>query len=263
MTVPSSATPESVRDTMGAGVLTDLTMVLREGIAAYPAHGRSILELSPTMEHTHFDGKGRFNRYDGSAVSFAITQWVMCDQAGTHMDAPWHANRDSTLTADAIPLRFGIGPAVWLDCSAAARAGEITVEILEGALAAADAELRAEDVVLLRTGASDRALSDPVGYATTAAGLTKEAGEWLRAAAVKTVGIDCVTIESKDTVSTADVHTNFLNPAAIGREPDDVIAVIENLVGLDRIPAHRFTFAGLPLPLQGAAGSPIRAVAIT
>jgi kynurenine formamidase len=259
----SSATPERVNDVTTTEVLTDLTMVLREGIAAYPAHGRSIRELSPIMQHEHFDGKGRFNRYDGSQVSFAITQWVMCDQVGTHMDAPWHASRDSGLTAEAIPLRFGIGPAIWLDCSAAAEAEGVTVQILEAALAAAGAEVRAGDVVLLRTGASDRAVSDPVGYATTAVGLTKDAGEWLRAAAIKTVGIDCVTIESAQTAPTADVHTNFLNPATIGREPDDVIAVIENLVGLDRIPAPRFTFVGLPLPLQGAAGSPIRAVAIT
>jgi kynurenine formamidase len=245
------------------GLLTDLTMVLREGIAAYPAHGRSIMAISPIQEHDHFDGKGRFNSYDGAGVSFAISQWVMCDQAGTHMDAPWHANRDSTLTVESVPLRYGFGSAIWLDCTAATVESGISVRILEAALAAAQVEIRPHDILLLRTGASDRAISDPVGYATTPVGLTKEAAELLRAAAIKTVGIDCVTIESKDTVATADVHTNFLNPAALGRDRDDVIAIIENLVGLDRIPDHRFVFAGLPLPLEGAAGSPLRAVAIT
>lgn len=39
----------------------DLTMSLREGIAAYPSHGRSILGLSQVMKHSDFAGKGRFN----------------------------------------------------------------------------------------------------------------------------------------------------------------------------------------------------------
>lgn len=259
----SSAAQDELECLPESGVLTDLTMVLREGIAAYPAHGRSVTQISPIQQHAHFDGKGRFNRYDGAGVSFAISQWVMCDQAGTHMDAPWHADRNSTLTVDRIPLRYGFGPAVWLDCTAVTVEDGIGVEMLKTALAEAQVELRADDIVLLRTGASDRAIADPTGYGTTAVGLTKEASEWLRAAAIKTVGIDCVTIESKDTVATADVHTNFLNPAALGRDPDDVIAIIENLVGLDHIPGHRFVFAGLPLPLEGAAGSPLRAVAIT
>ena len=118
------------------------------------------------------------------------------------------------------------------------------------------------DILLLRTGASGIAVSDPGGYVLRAWGLTKEAGEWVRQQGVKTIGIDCVTIESADTAARASVHTNLLRPAALGLEPTDVIAVIENLVGIEKIPDHRFSFAGFPLPLAGAAGSPLRAVAL-
>jgi len=37
---------------------------------------------------------------------------------------------------------------------------------------------------------------------------------------------------------------------------------IEHLANLDRLPAPRFQFVALPLRIKGAAGSPIRAVAI-
>jgi arylformamidase len=240
----------------------DLTMLLREGIAAYPSHGRPILGLSRVMKHSDFAGKGRFNPYDGAEVSFEVTQWLLGDQAGTHMDAPLHADPDSSYSIDTLPLMYAWGPAVWIDCSADASGDGISVAHLEAALRRSAAELVPGDILLLRTGASDAAVSDPGGYVFRTWGLTKEAAEWVRQQGVKTFGIDCVTIESAGTVAQASVHTNFLRPAALGLEPADVIAVIENLTGLGKIPDHRFTFAGFPLPLAGAAGSPLRAVAL-
>jgi kynurenine formamidase len=56
---------------------------------------------------------------------------------------------------------------------------------------------------------------------------------------------------------------NYLRPGSLGLAPDDFIAIIENLTGIDRIPAHRFEFVGMPLPLEGSSASPIRAIAIT
>jgi len=246
-----------------APVLTDLTMHLEEGIAAYASHGRSVLALSPVMRHADFLGKGRHNVYDGAPVSFEVSQWIIGDQAGTHMDAPWHADSSSTLTIDALPLHLAYGAALRVNVPDAPAAGGITLDMLRDALAREDLAVEHGDIVLLRTGASDNALAAPQEYASTAVGLTRPAAEWLRAAGTKLVGIDCVSIESAATVSTADVHTNFLRPTALGRASDDVIGVVENLVHLDMIPSARFTFAGFPLPLVGAAGSPLRAVAIT
>jgi len=245
-----------------APVLTDLTMRLEEGIAAYASHGRSVLALSPVMRHADFVGKGRYNVYDGSPVSFEVSQWIIGDQAGTHMDAPWHAD-GSGLAIDAVPLHLAYGPALRVDVTGAPAAGGISLRMLHDGLACEGLAVERGDVVLLRTGASDSALDAPQEYARTAVGLTRDAAEWLRAAGVKLVGIDCVSIESVSTVATADVHTNFLKPTALGLASDDVVAVVENLVNLDAIPSARFTFAGFPLPLAGAAGSPLRAVAIT
>jgi len=56
------------------------------------------------------------------------------------------------------------------------------------------------------------------------------------------------------------VHMNFLRPGGLGAG-QPVIAIIENLIGIDQIPTRRFRFSGLPLPFVGLTGSPIRAIA--
>jgi kynurenine formamidase len=40
------------------------------------------------------------------------------------------------------------------------------------------------------------------------------------------------------------------------------LLIIENLANLDQVSRPRFTFLGLPLPLAGGSGSPIRAAAL-
>lgn len=239
----------------------DLTMPIREGITAYPSHGRSVLRLSPVMKHSDFAGKGRANTFDGADVSFEVTQWLLGDQVGTHMDAPFHADPTSEFSIDRVSLESAFGEAVWIDCRAAAEEGGISVRRLELGLAAAGEALRENDIVLLRTGASDAAIEHPEAYASTVVGLDRDAALWLRAAGVKTVGIDCISIEARAGVATADAHTVLLRPQALGLRPSAVIGVIENLVNIGEIPEHRFLFSGLPLPLVGAAGSPLRAAA--
>jgi arylformamidase len=44
--------------------------------------------------------------------------------------------------------------------------------------------------------------------------------------------------------------------------PDREIPIIENLVGLKGLRGKRFRFIGLPLKMEGATGSPIRAIAL-
>ena len=50
-------------------------------------------------------------------------------------------------------------------------------------------------------------------------------------------------------------HVLFLHP-------DHEVPIIENLVGLKGLRGKRFRFWGLPLKVDGATGSPIRAVAL-
>ncbi len=244
--------------------VTDLTHVIREGMAGHPTHGRTPVKIIGSLNHWGYLHTERRNDYDGKRVSFQNEQWVMNGNTGTHMDAPWHASPDTEFTAERIPLEYGFGTAVWLDCGAwVGPRSEITPELLERAEAASGETVGQGDIVLVHTGWSRYSESDPEKYLTEHPGLNKEAGEWLRARGIRTLGVDLSTPESVAGALTAPIHTNFLRPESLGLDTSDFIGIIENLRGIDRIPAHRFEFVGVPLPLEGSSASPIRALALT
>ncbi|WP_234058011.1 cyclase family protein [Microbacterium sp. NFH-22A-Y] len=241
----------------------DLTHVIREGMAGHPTHGRTPVKLVGSLNHWGYAHQERFNPYDGRRLSFQNEQWVMNGNTGTHMDSPFHGNPESEYSSERMPIEYGLGTAVWLDCSAAfGPDGQLTPEILEAAEAASKERVMRGDIVLLHTGWSQFYDSDPAMYLDHHMGLTREAGEWLRARGARTVGIDCSTVETTTGALTSPVHMNYLRPESLGLAPDDFIAIIENMTNIDKIPAHRFEFVGLPLPLEGSSASPIRALAI-
>ncbi|WP_029429935.1 cyclase family protein [Blastococcus sp. URHD0036] len=245
-------------------VFTDLTLVLREGMIGHPAHGRTPVRLAGTLDHAMYRHMDRRNPYDGERLSFANEQWVLNGNTGTHMDSVWHADPTSEFTADRMPVERGYGPAIWLDCSAVKGPGaEVTPDVLEEAEHRAGTVVEPGDIVLVHTGWSENVDSDPDAYLTRHMGLTRAAGEWLRGRGVTTVGIDNATVETVAGDLQAPVHMNFLRPRSLGLHAGDFIAIIENLVHIDRIPSPRFTFVGMPLPFEGGSGSPIRAVALT
>jgi kynurenine formamidase len=61
---------------------------------------------------------------------------------------------------------------------------------------------------------------------------------------------------------TLPVHMNFLRPRCLGLGNDAFIAIIENLVNINRIPKSRFLFSGAPIPYLGGTGGQVRALAI-
>jgi arylformamidase len=82
--------------------------------------------------------------------------------------------------------------------------------------------------------------------------LDAEAAEWLVSFPLKGIGFDTI---SADRVDSPDypVHTILLS--------NDLI-IIENLRNLKMLPARFFTFSGMPLNIEDADGSPVRAVAM-
>lgn len=240
--------------------LIDLTMVIAEGMPQHLAHGRSPLYLSGTRQHSMWQQSRMPNPYDPSdLVSYQNEQIVICGHMGTHMDACFHADPLSAQTIEQMPLDRGYGPAVWLDVSF--RRGPRAV-ITADDLAVAEkrgAAVQPDDIVLVHTGWSTIIAEDPAKYSADFMGLAKDAGEWLRAKKVKTVGLDTCNIDAFGSVS--PVHMNFLRPRSLGLKNEDYIAIIENLVNIDKIPSPRFHFVGVPLPFFGGTGSPIRAFA--
>lgn len=244
--------------------ITDLTRKIQEGMPGHPTHGRTPVKLVGSLNHWIYDGKPRFNPYDGTQLSFANEQWVLNGNTGTHMDAGWHVDPESEIPADRIPLNRGCGTAIWLDLAPFVSDGsEITPAMLEEAEQNSGERVEEGDIVLIRTGWDETCDSDDNRYLSQHPGLTKESGEWLRNRGAVTVGVDLPTPETHEGAATSPIHCNFLKPSCLGLGPDRFIAIIENLVNIGSIPQHRFSFVGLPLPLDGSSASPIRAIALT
>jgi kynurenine formamidase len=240
----------------------DLTMPIVEGMPRNLAHGRSPVFLSGTQTHRETARRDVRNVYEhDDVVSTENDVVLLSTHNGTHLDAPFHADASSSLTIDRLPLDVAIGTAVCLDVSSRsgprAAVGEKDLERAEALL---DAPVARGEIVLVRTDWDDRMAGDPVAWYEEHPGLSRDGAEWLRARGARLVGIDSCSV---DPAGAADLpaHMNFLRPASAGLDAADHIAVIESLVGLAQLPAHRFEFFAAPLPFAGATGSPIRALA--
>lgn len=244
-------------------MLIDLTMPINEETASDPSHGRTPVFLTGTIAHDRpYPELNPRNPYDGSPVSFANAGIYMCDHTGTHMDAPVHAD-PSGASIDQLPLEYAFGDAIWLDLSDhCADDGVLDVTQLENAERCGGERIQPGDILLVWTGWSS-VLPDNNRYVMHHPGLSQEAAEWIRSRGVRTVGTDTTTPDTVANDLPAPVHANFLKPASIrpAVKSPSIIAIIENLIHIDKIPSKRFRFCGLPLPFSGLTGSPLRAVA--
>jgi arylformamidase len=82
--------------------------------------------------------------------------------------------------------------------------------------------------------------------------LTADAAEYLVSKKIKTLGIDCLSVDSYGT-SDFPVHKALLG---------NHIAILEGLV-FDGVPEGEYILSALPLKFHKGNGSPIRAVLIT
>jgi kynurenine formamidase len=196
---------------------------------------------------------------------YAANNFAAAEHGGTHLDAPVHFARNGD-TADEIPLRKLVGPAVNVDVRAKANADRdylVSVADLE-AFEAEHGRIAANTVVLLRTGWA-RHWPDARRYMGTAdrgadavpnlhfPGLSEEAASWLVGQRrIKAVGIDTASIDRGQ--STAFEAHRVLGAAQV--------PVFENVANLDRLPAKGFQVIALPMKIEGGSGGPLRALAI-
>lgn len=170
---------------------------------------------------------------DGDSVNVARLTTSLHN--GTHVDAPLHVARDGR-AADRLPLRAFMGPAVVLDAP--------------DALELADEELgRAvprRHRVLLRWGRRDhRAFPDDVPPVPPG---------WVRRLAQRNVpllGTDAPSVDALDSTE-LPAHRACVETG---------VQILENLV-LAHVEPGRYDLVALPLRLEGADASPVRAVLV-
>jgi kynurenine formamidase len=201
---------------------------------------------------------------------------VMPEHSGTHIDALAHQAENLTLHGgihvdDGVQTSVGfkklgietmaplVTRGVLLDVAGARRLEPehaITTEELERA---ARVEVRAGDVVLIRTGYG-ALWSKPDEY-LHAAGVSAAGSRWLAEKDVAAVGADNMAF---DVMGPADPELKMTLPAHILLLVRAGIPIIENL-NLEELAAakvHEFVFVCLPLKMRGATGSPVRPIAI-
>jgi kynurenine formamidase len=179
---------------------------------------------------------------------------------GTHVDAPMHFVDGGACVDELDPLAL-CGSAVVVDVRGDGSWWEITPMTLETWEAEAGEEIAVGDIVILRSGHAKHWTKLPrqATYMTTPWPYLGRAGaQWLLDRGIRVLGVECPDPDRVDQRSlneaTFETHRLLLSAG---------VPIIENLAHLDKIYMTRFEFRAFALPIRGASGSPVRALAIT
>ena len=214
---------------------------------SFPIRPHFRWKVEPTLRSSHARGD-----------IFQSTILTITCHAYTHVDAPVHflpGDRDIA----SMPVDQWIGEAAVVDLTHLGDNGEVSA----GELDAHATHVRRGDIVLLRTDWPRKVSVESEKFWRDAPYTARSACDWLVGRGVKAVGYDyppdqCIrtmiftpgtSVERSECVT----HDVFF-PAGI--------TVIEYLTNLDAIGVPRCRFMALPLRIEGADGSPVRAVAL-
>jgi arylformamidase len=229
----------SLLQAIKASRIIDLTHRLEAGIPSWPGHPHYCQRLVESYET------------GGVACHHVL---AMGEHSGTHLDAPLHFVPPAAggwSIAETPVDRFFCRMAT-LDAAGLPRRGAVPPETLL-AWEATYGPLLPGDAVFFHFG-WDRFWHDSArhdDFLSDWPGLSAEAAALLAAREVAVVGCDCLSI---DCFGSADypAHRTLLGAG---------ILIGENFNNLGLVPPL-CTFAGLPLPIAGGSGAPLRALAI-
>ncbi len=203
----------------------DISHTIRASMAVWPGD----TPFSRTVTARMDEG----DAYNASAITLSL-------HAGTHLDAPDHY-LPGACTVERLDLSVLVGPAELVTVRRAGAASGIMARDLAKCLAGHPRRL------LIRANPPTDLAEFPYGFVT----LTVEAAEAVVAAGVELLGIDSPSVDPFGSPS-LPVHQ------VLGKR---AVIIVENLRFHD-IPDGRYTFAALPLKIEGGDGSPVRAVLI-
>jgi len=200
--------------------LIDITRPVHEGMAVWPGDAPFRVEWTLRLA-------------DGGSVN--LSELHLSAHTGTHADAPFHVADDGVRIGEA-PLSPYIGQACVVDARGWDRIDLAAVEPLLG---------RELERLLFRTGC----WSDPRTFPERFAPISPEAARAIADAGVVLVGTDAPSVDPYDS-TTLDTH-HVLRAAGVVN--------LENLL-LDDVEPGIYELIALPLRLDAACASPVRAV---
>jgi arylformamidase len=212
--------------------ITDLTQLLNEKMLVYPD------TATPAFDITNVVDKHGYREHLISMLS----------HTGTHIDAPSHILQDGR-SLDQFPVDKFVGSAMVIDCRSR---NEISLEYLQ----TLESNIAGVDFILFFTGWQNK--WNTSAYFEDCPIPTKEAALWLSRFELKGIGFDAFSIDKIGSATVVNEETLPNHHIFLRKE----ILLIENLTNLEKLPDSHFTFQCLPLKVESADGSPIRAVAI-
>ncbi|TMW73544.1 cyclase family protein [Alteribacter natronophilus] len=199
--------------------LIDITQPLEEGMNVWP--GDTEFTHQPSMQISGGD-------------SVNVAGITMSTHTGTHIDAPFHVDRNGR-TIDELPLEYFTGEAIVVDLVGKKA---INPEDLDSV------DLKGVKKVLFRTAAEESGHSYH-GFPE----VSPDLAEKLKKAGVHLIGVD---FPSVDPLESKELRTHHaLNGAGI--------AILEGL-HLYGVKPGFYELTAFPLRLRGGDGSPVRAV---
>jgi kynurenine formamidase len=232
----------------------------------YALHRRHRDQYKPTTDGPRSSASGVLTMMEHSGTHIDALCHQACDlemHGDVHADATETPAGFTQLGVETVPPLLGRG--VLLDVAGhrgvdrlPARC-EISAEELSACAFAQGVEVRAGDVLLVRTGFA-QLWREEAAY-LDAAGVGKSGSIWAAERGVRAVGADNMTwdvvgVRDPETGSTLFAHLHLLVRHGI--------YILENLT-LEELAKARcwvFAFVGVPLKFTGATGSPIRPLAL-
>jgi len=167
----------------------------------------------------------------------------LSSHSGTHIDAPAHIILHAP-TLDRMPIDTFIGNGAMIDLS---HIKYKEIEIID--LEPHEYLFKNKEFILINTGWSRYWGEEK--YFREYPVLSIEAALWIDSFMLKGIGVDTVSVDALKSTD-LPIHKVLLERSLI----------IENLTNLERLPNTGFTFICLPLKVEEADASPVRAAAI-
>jgi arylformamidase len=198
----------------------DISQVLNDKIPVWPGDTPFQYKISWGMEES-----GSVN----------VGQVTMSTHTGTHIDAPYHFDNDGKKVIE-LDFNLYIGPALIVHLQQPTSIGLRELQ---------DVPLQGVKRLLIKSGA----WQDKTVFPKSIPHIEPELAAYLAEQGVQLLGLDLPSVDSLDSKELSAHHE--LNRHGIH--------ILEGLV-LDKIEPGEYELAALPLPLEQADGSPVRAV---
>lgn len=209
----------------GSGDMTkkdwiDISQPLTEDIGHWPGDKPFSYELTYTKEQT------------GSVNIGRITTSL---HTGTHIDAPYHFD-DKGKRVHELDVNTYIGPARIIDVSSYRSVGRKELE---------EVDLSGVSRLLLRTASHP----NPHSFPESITPLKEDIGPFLKEHGIFLIGVDMPSVDNLDSKLMEAHHSLHENN----------VHILENLM-LANVTPGDYDLIAVPLPIQNADGSPVRAV---